>query len=235
MIVFFGHQSVGAGIVAGVGELAAAGATSWRTALLEEPVPSGAPLLLHQKVGTNGTGASKLDDFERLLRSMSRPPTSGPNIDVAMVKFCYVDVRNRAQAQELLRLYWQRMQSLQDQHERIRFAHCTVPLRQLPSGPYAWLRRVLGHRHPEFEANAAREWFNDQLRAACAEDGLRGRLFDLATLQSTHADGRRCRAGSHRDAIASLAPEWTYDGGHLNARGRTMAAGAFLQFLQTLP
>ena len=34
--------------------------------------------------------------------------------------------------------------------------------------------------------------------------------------------------------VPSLAREWTYDGGHLNDRGRTMAAAAFLEFLQTL-
>lgn len=228
MIVFFGHQSVGAEIVAGVRELAGSGASSWHVAAIEDVSAARPRQLLHAKIGKNGDAGSKLDDFASQLQSHG-----GLGIGIAMMKFCYVDVRSHAQAETLLRLYWERMQTLQERHEAVRFAHCTVPLRRLPMGAYAWVRRALGHRHPEFEANAAREWFNDQLRAACADSARERRLFDLAKLQSTHADGRRCVGGSRRHPIASLAAEWTYDGGHLNAQGRTMAAAAFLRFLET--
>jgi hypothetical protein len=104
-------------------------------------------------------------------------------------------------------------------------------LRSLPEGPYAWLRRALGHRHPAIAANRARDWFNRKLRERF---GPGHRLFDLAALESRRANGKPCELIDAGTPVPSLAREWTYDGGHLNDRGRTMAAAAFLEFLQTL-
>ena len=92
------------------------------------------------------------------------------------------------------------------------------------------LANSLGRRHTAIVGNRARDWFNRQLRERFAGHGL----FDLAALESRRANGKPCELIDAGTRVPSLAREWTYDGGHLNDRGRTMAAAAFLQFLQTL-
>lgn len=225
--VFFGHQSVGADMLAGLKQLR--GATAGVPDIVEvaEHGPTQSSLVLvHGRLGTNGDPGSKLVAFQQSLNS---PELA--SVDVAILKFCYVDLTTMAAAKSLVSAYGPFMDALAERHSRLRIAHCTIPLRRLPNGPYASLRRSLGHRHPQHDANLAREWFNDRIRS----DHLgRGNLFDLALLESTRRDGRRCLHEVGGDRIPSLAPEWTSDGGHLNESGRKMVANAFLKFLSAL-
>jgi hypothetical protein len=228
MRTFFGHQSVGADLLAGIDDLSRrAGQSQARVVGLEQAAAATHPLLIiHERLGVNREPLTKIAAFRGLLNSARRP-----HFDVALLKFCYVDIATQEEAQLLLGRYEAAIEQLSAVHPATRLVHCTVPLRILPGGPYAWLRRAVKPRHPGFEANRARDWFNERLRQRYSADGL---LFDLAAIESRHADGKRCER-SHRGARApSLAPEWTYDGGHLNERGRTMAAAAFLEFLQAL-
>jgi hypothetical protein len=232
MKTFFAHQSVGADILTGIEELARTGP---RIAQVCELSPAQARseldlthslLILHQRVGTNREPLGKIAAFRAMLAAKHRP-----EVDVALLKFCYVDIATPAEAEALWRHYETAIEELSTAHPGVQLVHCTVPLRSLPEGPYAWLRRrVLGHRHPAFAANRARDWFNRQLRERF---GGR-RLFDLAALESRRANGKPCELIDAGTRVPSLAREWTYDGGHLNDRGRTMAAAAFLEFLQTL-
>lgn len=231
MIVFFGHQSVGQDLVTGVTELAIPGADTTKVTHLAEYIPDPAApartlTLVHERVGRNREPSSKLAQFEELLRSWPGAPP-----DVALLKFCYVDVEQQLDAERVWSEYQACLARLQQAHPHTHFVHCTVPLRALPSGPYARLRRMLGHRHPQVAANRAREWFNDRLRESYGRMSL---LFDLARTEALGADGEPCTVRESGESVRSLAPEWTNDGGHLNARGRTMAAAAFLQFFQTL-
>lgn len=232
MLVFFGHQSVGQDLVTGVTELATPGGDTTEVTHLPKyrpTVPAGTArtlTLVHERVGRNREPSTKLAHFEELLRAWP-----GVQPDVALLKFCYIDVERQGDAERLWNEYQASLSRLQQRHPHTRFVHCTVPLRALPFGLYARLRRMLGHRHPQVAANRAREWFNDRLRERYARDGL---LFDLARTEALGADGEPCTVRESGEPVRSLAPEWTYDGGHLNARGRTMAATAFLHFFQTL-
>lgn len=226
MIVFFGHQSVGADLVQGVRELAGRhpfGAWRVTSRAAYRPTMTGTHVLIHERLGENRKPSSKLDDFHALFASGMLT-----GVDVALLKFCYVDVSTHHEAEVLRGQYEACIERLAQQHDRVRFAHMTIPLRQVPGGPYALLRRALGRRHREHEGNRAREGFNDWLRARHSGTGA---LFDLALLESTRRNGRRHLQREAGHLVPCLAPEWTYDGGHLNESGRSMAAGAFLQFL----
>jgi len=228
MRIFFGHQSVGADLLAGIDDLSrGARQTQAQVVGLEQASSASHPLLIiHERLGTNREPLTKIAAFRELLNSAQRP-----ELDVALLKFCYVDITSHDEAQQLLSQYEAAIEQLSAVHDSVRLVHCTVPLRILPTGPYAWLRGVLKRRHPGFEANRAREWFNERLRQRYSARGL---LFDLAAIEARHPDGQRC-SRSHRGVrVPALAPEWTYDGGHLNERGRSMAAAAFLEFLQAL-
>ena len=229
MKTFFAHQSVGANILAGIQESTDLGRTAVRVLDLtraHEPYPAEPLLIIHERVGTNREPLTKIAAFRDLLNAKHRP-----EVDVALLKFCYVDIATQPDAETLWRHYEAAIEQLSTDQPGVQLVHCTVPLRALPEGPYAWLRRALGHRHPHIIGNRARDWFYRQLRARF---GGRNELFDLAAVQSRRADGRVCELNDGGTRVPSLAREWTYDGGHFNERGRTIAAAAFLEFLQTL-
>jgi hypothetical protein len=232
MRTFFAHQSVGADILAGIEQLAHGGSRVARVLELGqagggiEPDLTHSLLIIHERIGANREPLTKIAGFRAVLDAKPRP-----EIDVAVLKFCYVDIATQADAETLWRHYETAIEQLSTAHPSVRLVHCTVPLRTLPEGPYAWLRRALGHRHAAIAGNRARDWFNQRLRERF---GGGHRLFDLAALESRRPDGRPCELIDAGTRVPSLAREWTYDGGHLNERGRTMAAAAFLEFLQTL-
>lgn len=232
MRTFFAHQSVGADILAGIEQLARDGSHVARVLDLAqaraaiEPDLTHSLVIIHQRIGSNREPLTKIAAFRAVLDAKHRP-----EVDVALLKFCYVDITTQAEAEALWRHYETAIEELSTAHPGMRLVHCTVPLRSLPEGPYAWLRRSLGHRHPAIAANRARDWFNRKLRERF---GPGHRLFDLAALESRRANGKPCELIDAGTRVPSLAREWTYDGGHLNDRGRTMAAAAFLEFLQTL-
>src|SRR5687767_2637436 len=230
MRTFFAHQSVGADILAGIEQLARDRAYVARVLDLAnarlEPDLTHSLVIIHQRIGANREPLTKIAGFRAVLDAKDRP-----EMDAALLKFCYVDITTQAEAEALWRHYQTAIEELSTAHPGVHLIHCTVPLRALPEGPYAWLRRALGHRHPAIAANRARDWFNRQLRQRF---GGGHRLFDLAALESRRANGKPCELIDAGTRVPSLAREWTYDGGHLNERGRTMAAAAFLEFLQTL-
>lgn len=223
--VLFGHQSVGANIVTGLTELAhtqpLAGpriCDAHHTTLGDKPADS-RWRLFHCPVGRNREPLSKLEEFERLVREKF-----ASEVDVALLKFCYVDVTIETAIEDLFQTYATRMAALARSLPQIRFAHCTVPLRAVQPAWRASLGRVLGRSDPEVEHNRAREQFNQRLR----ETAPPGTLFDLAALESGAPAGPSTAGGR------ALRGDWTNDGGHLNARGRKIAARAFVQFLESL-
>ena len=225
MMVFFGHQSVGRDVIAGLGESSEVThivTLDEHRAAAHRHIPSGLTVV-HAALGRNREPLTKLADFAATLQSWPAPLP-----DVALMKFCYVDIETARGAESLLDRYQKDIEELQRTHPTVRFAHCTVPLRSIPTGPYALARRLLGQNLPQFEANQAREWFNDRLRERYGEHDM---LFDLARLEATRPEGRPCTVRARGVRVRALASQWTYDGGHLNQPGRTMAATAFLHFL----
>ena len=229
MKTFFAHQSVGANILTGLQELTGPERTAVHVLDLtraHEPHSAQPLLIIHEQIGVNREPLTKIAAFRERLNAKHRL-----EVDVAMLKFCYVDISTRHDAETLWKHYEAAIEQLSTDRPGVQLVHCTVPLRSLPEGPYAGLRRALGHRHPAIVANRARDWFNQQLRARF---GTGHDLFDLAAVQSRRPDGRPCELVDGDTRVPSLARDWTYDGGHLNEPGRTMAAAAFLEFLQTL-
>ena len=76
------------------------------------------------------------------------------------------------------------------------------------------------------QLNSARAEFNALMRARYAGSAL---LFDLARVQATAGDGVSVATGPQ--GFEALRAEYTYDGGHLNERGRRHVAVALLNFL----
>ena len=85
-------------------------------------------------------------------------------------------------------------------------------------------KTFLGRRSLRDDA-AARHRYNTLVRNEFAN---RTPLFDVARSESTHRDGTSCGFVQDGELIETLCPEYTEDGGHLNAIGQRHVAAAFL-------
>lgn len=223
--VLFGHQSVGTNILDGVQDLASQARVPLKVSEVtagQDPLPRG---IAHVFVERNGDPGLKLQSFERAL---DRGPAE---VDVALLKFCFVDLFEQGDPRALFERYQSSFRALQARHPRTTFVHVTMPLTTIPSGPKAFVKRLLGRERSEHH-NARREQFNALMRAAY--DG-REPLFDLARLEATRPDGAREAYPLDGQQVSMLVAEYTDDGGHLNELGRRRAARELLRILASLP
>lgn len=226
--VYFGHKSVGDDILTGVGQLLATSpAAQLRVVDSSTPETLAEPGLAHSEVGVNFDPESKIRDFERIVRG-----GIGDRADIALFKFCFVDVKRDTNLTALFDAYRRTMVDLVTAYPRTTFVHSTIPLqgrRRDWKGRVKWL---LGRLKPFAEDNATRNRFNELFRR---EYGSSGKLFDLAAAESTHEDGRPCTINSAEGLAPCLCPEYTLDGGHLNPHGQRVVAEQFLAFLASVP
>jgi hypothetical protein len=184
----------------------------------------GRALLTHGTIGRNQDPASKCDDFRRVIDQR----LAGP-VDIALFKFCYVDIHPGTDVEALAAMYMSCLDGLAQSHPETVFLPVTVPIRQTPSGPGVWARELLGRTNQAKVANARRYAFNQRLRSRYA-----GRpLFDLAAIEATGPNGRRETFALAGTSGESLRAAYTDDGGHLNATGRSAAAIEFLHALSS--
>jgi hypothetical protein len=224
--VFFGHQSVGVNLLDGIRALAAQQRVTIRVA---EPQATGiAPGSIgHAHVGINREPGSKLRDFERAFAS-----GTAAGADLAMLKFCFVDVTGETDVAALFTEYQATMARLRTAFPGTTLVHSTVPLTTVQGGWKAAVKRLLGRPLAGVAENARREEFNTLLRTA-----YQGRepLFDLARVESTRTDGATETADWHGRAVPALLPEFTDDGGHLNGEGQLRAARELIAILASAP
>jgi hypothetical protein len=222
--ILFGHQSVGNNIISGVEDLKSEDKKiNFEVSLLDAAGAIQGPGLHHFSVGKNGDPFSKIDDFARRIRS-----GLGSQVEVALFKFCYVDMDADTDITKIFNHYRETMGALKKEFPNVLFAHTTVPLITIQAGPKAWVKKIIGKPLYGSEDNYKRNEFNKLLLATY---GGKDPIFDLAKSESTYADGTRARVTSNGKDFFVLAPEYTTDGGHLNEIGRQKTAAEFLQFL----
>jgi len=219
--IFFGHQSVGADVVGGLAALAEDQVVPLKIVETRDLAAIKGPCFVHARIGRNRDPASKLEDFAALLDG-----GAGSALDLAMAKLCYVDVTRESDTGELARLHDDTLDALTGRHPRLRLVPVTVPLTTGFFGLRGRAARLLGRADPAAPDNRARARYNDHLRARYADNG---RLFDLAAVESGSSAGR-----PGGDGPPALSPALTGDGGHLNRRGRKLAAVALVRTLGRL-
>jgi hypothetical protein len=215
---FFGHQSVGDNILQGLREFE--GASVSIAVVTEGPVAPGA--IGHALVGVNGDAAKKIDDFARRVRAIDG------GVDIALVKLCYADFENDVDVDQLFAHYRHVHVGLMNEFPTTQWAHMTVPLTTVESGPKAVLKSLLKKPLYGVAQNARRERFSQLIRDTW---GGVGTVFDIAALESTDLFGHEVRTD---DGVPVLAASYTDDGGHLNATGRRVVGAAFVKFLARL-
>ena len=201
--IYFGHQSVGANILQGVKELGVS--LSIKDEFLAE----------------NGEPLRKLQNFKAAVGEGSR-------FDIALVKFCYVDVNADTDARALFERYRATLAELHAKNPRTVFVHATLPLTTVQTGPKTLAKRLLGRAPYGTIENLRREEYNKLLRTTYAG---REPIFDLARVESIAPDGSRVTVSWNGVTAPAMSPAYTDDGGHLNARGRALAAQEFVTVL----
>lgn len=222
--VFFGHQSVGWNIISGIQEeYEAAGLTPPPFIETSSPPEQSGPFFAHAPIGANGDPASKIRAFEANLRS-----GLGEQVQVALMKLCYVDFSADTDVNALFADYASSMSRLEREYPHVEFLYSTAPLTTVDRGLRAHLKALLGRDSQDEALNAVREQYNALVRAKYASTG---RLFDLAAIESTNATGERVEgiAGGHRSY--ELYAPYASDQGHLNAVGSGLAASALVSLI----
>jgi hypothetical protein len=225
--IFFGHQSVGRYLLQGVSELAQQDQSALRVVRVDDVGVVDAdpnPGLFHTNIGVNGNPDGKIDAFSQFL---SRP--NQPAFDVALLKFCYVDLGSdgTSDVQALLDRYAKSVAEIRAAQPNLHLIHVTVPLRADPIGRRTKVKRLLGLSTEEDADNRVRNAFNAGLRKRFAGETI----FDIAEVESTLPDGTRSFFKVDGDTVYTLARAYTDDGGHPNAIGRGYVAAAFVHVI----
>lgn len=221
--IFFGHQSVGNNIIDGIRALPGEGRS---LSIIESRTfnQERAPALLHATVGKNRDPLSKIKDFASLMES-----EMGNKVDIAGLKFCYIDIDRTTNVDNLFTEYKSTMSKLSNRFKNTHFIHFTVPLRTVEPRGRLWIKRLVGKTSILLEDNWNRQQFNEKMRAAYQQS-----LFDLAKAESTYPSGKRLSYTLRGILVDSLIPEYTFDGGHLNEKGRQIIARQFVDYLRNL-
>jgi hypothetical protein len=202
--VYFGHQSVGANVLEGLRQL-------------EAHFGKG-PDMQDALIGQNGDPDGKCEDFSRRLQTF--PPGS---IDMALMKFCYIDFDQATDVPKLFARYSSTLDALQARYPSITFIPVTTPLTTRSPAWRRTLKNLLGDPDISSLVNAKRAEFN---RLLAQHYGGKATVFDLARVESTAPDGSRNEFKFNMDGqpAYSLVDAYTSDGGHLNETGQMLAA-----------
>jgi len=220
--IYFGHQSVGEDITAGIDELNQDLKLGLRIVLTRDPSAIAQPAFTHFHAGLNLKPATKNAAMLKMLGDRPRPDRA-----IVVLKYCYVDIGGKTDVRSLFDSYREMVRAIQSRYPDVIIVHSTAPLTTVETTMKAGVKRLLGRQSVRDDA-IARHRYNTLVRAAYAG---REPLFDIARVESTRADGSRSSFVSAGESVEIMADENTRDGGHLNERGRLMAARELLNAL----
>ena len=226
--IYFGHQSVGFNILDGIRDIMKDN-PQIKLNIVEttknEDVKDG--IFAHSRIGKNSEPISKVDSFSKIMAS-----GFGTTVDVAFMKFCYVDFSGKTDVAAVFSAYKTKMTELEKKYPEATFIHLSVPLTVTKENWKTTLKKLLGKNNIwEYSDNIKRNEMNEMISEEYGKDG---NYFDLAKFESTHPDGKRETFSHKNNKYSKLIPEYAYDVGHLNEIGRRKVAEQLLLFLVNL-
>lgn len=220
--IFFGHQSVGLNIIDGIRDLMA-GYSTIRLDIRETSnlIDLLKPVFAHSLIGRNTDAKSKIDHFRKILDG-----GIGEVADIAMLKFCYVDIDRNTDVESLFEYYDETVTTIKEKYPTLKLITVTVPLTNKPRGFKPLIKKILGQYSALQDDNIKRNIFNNKLRAKYGRS-----IYDLADIEASLPKGRKAGFKKNGAFIALLNPAFTNDGGHLNRIGKQVVATDLLLFL----
>lgn len=206
--VFFGHRSVGTGIVA---EGIPAVYASFGLVPPRSRAESDGGGFFDDVVLDDGAGpVDKIQDFASRVRD-----GIGSTVDIAFMKLGYLNIDADTDVPETFAAYRTTLADLESAYPDVAFLHVTV-------SPIQW----------DPARGAKIEAFNELLRS---EYGASKNLADLSMVLSTCSDGRSdLEYAGDGEPYRRLCDEYTVDGGHLSTLGNEVAAIELLRGLAAL-
>jgi hypothetical protein len=232
--IYFGHQSVGSNIMAGVEDILHANP---KIKINIEGIKGNSsyqfkkPVFVHKAVGKNQDPKSKIDDFKFNIDNSFQPKP-----DIAFFKFCFVDFYPGTDIDKVFTHYKKTMQALKLKYPDTIFVHMTVPLTCYAAGPSGWVKRakdlikkIIGKVNA-YDFSSA-NLFNQKLLSEYSNNDP---VFDIALYESTYPNGERAAYQKNNQTYYKLVQDYTTDGGHLNVQGRKILAEQLLLFIAGL-
>ncbi len=224
--VFFGHQSVGDNVMDGIVDLLE---RTPRIKINLQEVTSGSTIrsaqFSHARVGRNQSPQSKIADFSRFIDE------GASSINMAFLKFCYVDVDRDTPVKQLFQEYCSTMETLGKKYPHITFVHFTLPLKTPNDSWRTSLKSLLGRKAWEYADNIRRNEYNHLLKDTFETHAP---VFDIALFEAMTDDGRLSTFREQGKEYLALQEVYSQDGGHLNDAGRRWIAAHLLLFLADL-
>jgi len=233
--LYFGHASVGFNIFNGIKDLMKEN-PQIKLNIVKTADQSDFQLgiFAHSGVGKNGYPKSKIDEFAKFINK-----GIGKKADTAFFKFCYVDVRTETEVSNVFNDYKNTMSKLMTAYPDTKFIHVTVPLtteftmlQTLFKLAKKAIMKIIGKPYWDLpRGNIKRNQLNEMI---LQEYDGKAPIFDLAKIESTFPDGKRCSFTKDGKTYYSMVPEYTDDGGHLNKFSRKKVAEQLLILLANL-
>jgi len=221
--IYFGHKSVGYNLIEGIKELISESkASPLNLVKIDEIRSKQQPFFADSEIGKNGKPDTKCEAFTEIIKK-----DFGDSLDIALMKFCFVDVDESTDVKALFSRYKETIAELHRMYPHITFVHVTLPLTARSAAWRRFVKKIIGWKDvSDLEAKKRTE-FNSLL----LEEYTNEPVFNLAGVESTNTDGTRNSFEYDGMQVYSLVGEYTDDGGHLNALGRARAARALLHTL----
>ena len=225
--IYFGHQSVGQNILDGINDIMKQNQQIKLNIIeLAKITDFDKPFFSHSGVGKNEDPRSKCEDFNEVIDKKI-----AGKVDVALFKFCFVDIVPNTDVNKLFSAYKETLVSLKEKYSKVMFVHMTVPLTAAQTGLKVWIKKIIGRPIGGYEDNIKREQFNAML---LKEYEGKESIFDLAKIESTTPDGSRAVFEKDGKTYPRMVPEYTNDGGHLNELGKKRVAEQLIILLANL-
>lgn len=222
--IFFGHQSVGVNLLEGIKQLSTMAGVPVRIVEVKTASDVKQAMIGQTFIAENEYPLKKLKSFED---DMGSKPTG---LDIAFMKFCYVDFTAETDAKALFTRYRTTIEGLKARNPGTTFVHVTAPLTSEQGGTKEFVKRMLGRGGSA--VNVRREEYNSLLRKT-----YQGRepIFDLARVESTAPDGAAVTVEWNGIVAPAMDSVYTDDGGHLNSIGKLRAARELISVLAAIP
>jgi hypothetical protein len=173
--VYFGHQSVESGVIAGVEELSEESALPFRVVQTRDPATVDGPAFVHFPTGQNRDYASENAAMLRLLESRARAQRP-----VVVMEYCHRDIRSLADSSKMFEAYRDTVDTIQIEHPDATVVHATIPL-PIVETVFRWRAKQFLGRPTRRQSAAACDHYNQLLHA---EFSATEPIFDLANIQA---------------------------------------------------
>ena len=223
--IVFGHHSVGKNILDGLNNVAKEAGVELNFSSINNTSENKINFIGFYP-GKNTFPKSKVDDFVKRIQNINADHSP----DIALMKFCYIDINTKTNVEEMFRYYKEKIDKLKKDKPKIILAHFTVPLVARSNTLKTKIKQFLGMQIWQEASNIKRNEFNKLVYKAFNKN----LIFDIARIESTRLDGSREQFNKDGKIYYQMLPEYTIDGGHLNRLGKRIAAIEMVSFLDKI-